>query len=117
MARATERWVEDPWYAPQTFRGVGAHKNFRDLVYRHKGIMSADHRYYRSHRMYDYPHKDIAMRLFNAALRLFNAALLLFRRIPFLCKRVSREIRVGHVRAHRRLVEAHKPRVLSEPMK
>jgi multimeric flavodoxin WrbA len=99
MARATERWLGERWYTPQTFRAVGAIKNFRDLVYSNRGLMSADHRYYRDHGLYDSPDRT---RLGD----LFQAALLLCRRIPPLNRWLKREMLGGKMRAYRKVLAA-----------
>ena len=98
MARAAERWLAAPWYTPPTFRGFAAAKNFRDLVYANKGIMSADHRFYRAHGLYDYPQQD-------RGRRLFNALLLLGKRFPSVRAQIGKKMGEKHVEAHRRLLE------------
>ncbi len=51
-----------------TFRGVAGMKIFRDEVYMGlRAIFRADHRYYRTHRVYDFPHRRIG-RWFVASL-------------------------------------------------
>lgn len=99
MARAADRWVEEPWYAPQTFRGFAADKNFRDLVYENRGMMVADHRYYLANGMYDFPQANIRRRLFNSLM-------LLVRSIPSLRKRLHKQFMMGKMRAHRRVLES-----------
>jgi len=42
---------------PQNFYGVGGMKIFRDLIYQMRGMMKADHRFYKSHGQYDFPQK------------------------------------------------------------
>ncbi|MBR3761478.1 MAG: NAD(P)H-dependent oxidoreductase [Lachnospiraceae bacterium] len=42
---------------PQNFYGVGGMKIFRDLIYQMRGMMKADHRYYKTHGHYDFPQK------------------------------------------------------------
>ncbi len=42
---------------PQNFYGVGGMKIFRDLIYQMKGLMKADHKFYKSHGQYDFPQK------------------------------------------------------------
>ncbi len=100
MARTIDGWLEEPWYTPPTFRGVGARLNFRDLVYRNRSVLSADHRFYRDHGFYDYPQRDWRKRLFNAAV-------LLIKRIPIprLGRRVERLLLRGRMRAYEQLVE------------
>ncbi len=42
---------------PQNFYGVGGMKIFRDLIYVMRGMMRADHQFYKAHGMYDFPQK------------------------------------------------------------
>jgi len=42
---------------PQNFYGIGGMKIFRDLIYQMRGMMKADHRFYKSHGQYDFPQK------------------------------------------------------------
>ncbi len=44
---------------PANFYGSGGTKIFRDLIYTMQGFMKADHRYYRSHGVYDFPQKQV----------------------------------------------------------
>lgn len=43
---------------PSTFYGIGGSKIFRDLVYLMQGMMKADHKYYKKHGNYDFPHNQ-----------------------------------------------------------
>ncbi len=98
LAQATDRWAADPWRAPATFLGVGGHKVFRDLVYEHRGLMSADHRYYRAQGLYDFPQSKIFKRIVNRIL-------LLCRKIPLLEKQLEKLLQEGRTRPFRRLLE------------
>ena len=42
---------------PQNFLGVGGMKIFRDLIYQMRGMMRADHKFFKSHGQYDFPQK------------------------------------------------------------
>lgn len=42
---------------PQNFYGVGGMKIFRDLIWTMRGMMKADHRFYKKHKQYDFPQK------------------------------------------------------------
>lgn len=42
---------------PANFLGVGGIKIFRDLIYMMRGMMKADHKFYKQHGMYDFPQK------------------------------------------------------------
>lgn len=58
---------------PQSFYGVGGGKIFRDLVYLMQGIMPADHAFYKSHGLYDFPQQRkgmlAGMKVLGLALR------------------------------------------------
>ena len=55
---ARTAWALEHGYAPpRTFYGVGGMKIFRDLVWLMRGMMRADHRFYREHGLYDFPQK------------------------------------------------------------
>ena len=94
MARTVDDWLLEPWFLPATFLGVGGIKIFRDLVYENKGVLSADHRYYRDNGLYDFPQ-------YNLKKRLIMAVMLLFKRIPFLKKTARKMMREGHARQNR----------------
>jgi len=49
--------LKNRYTQPQNFYGVGGMKIFRDLIYLMRGMMKADHRYYKSHGKYDFPQK------------------------------------------------------------
>ena len=48
---------------PQNFLGVGGMKIFRDLIYQMRGMMRADHKFFKSHGQYDFPQKKWPMSL------------------------------------------------------
>ena len=97
MALTVDEWLEEPWFLPATFLGVGGIKIFRDLVYENKGVLSADHRYYRDNGLYDFPQ-------YNLKKRLIMAVMLLLKRIPFMKKAVKKMIRKGHARQNQVLL-------------
>ena len=43
--------------APRGFLGVGGMKIFRDLIWQMRGMMQADHKFYKKHGHYDFPQK------------------------------------------------------------
>jgi len=49
--------LETGHVAPQNFWGVGGMKNFRDLIYQMRGMMRADHKFYKKQGIYDFPQK------------------------------------------------------------
>ena len=55
---ATVAYAMDRQYTPpQNFYGVGGMKIFRDLIYMMRGLMRADHKFFKSHGQYDFPQK------------------------------------------------------------
>ncbi len=55
---ATLAYALDNGYAPPSdFLGVGGLRIFRDLIYQMRGLMRADHRFYKEHGFYDFPQK------------------------------------------------------------
>lgn len=43
---------------PANFFGVGGMRIFRDLIYQMRGLMRADHKFFKSHGQYDFPQKQ-----------------------------------------------------------
>ena len=43
---------------PANFFGVGGMRIFRDLIYQMRGMMRADHKFFKSHGQYDFPQKQ-----------------------------------------------------------
>ena len=55
--------MEHRYTRPQNFLGVGGMKIFRDLIWQMRGLMRADHRFFKSHGQYDFPQKKWATSL------------------------------------------------------
>ncbi len=64
--------LENKLVLPQNFYGVGGLKIFRDLIYIMRGMMKADHQFYKEHGFYDFPQKQrgtiLKMQLVGALL-------------------------------------------------
>ena len=52
--------LEHHYTQPSNFLGVGGMKIFRDLIYLMRGMMRADHRFFKSHGQYDFPQRQKA---------------------------------------------------------
>ena len=65
--------LEHQYCPPRNFLGVGGMKIFRDLIYMMRGLMRADHKFFKSHGQYDFPQKkwrtSWAMYLVGALMR------------------------------------------------
>ena len=67
-------WAITHHYAPPAnFLGVGGMKIFRDLIWLMRGLMRADHRFFKAHGQYDFPQKQrgraLAMYLVGGMMR------------------------------------------------
>ena len=49
--------LDNAYNPPANFLGVGGMKIFRDLIYMMRGLMRADHKFFKSHGQYDFPQK------------------------------------------------------------
>lgn len=49
--------VREHYVQPRNFYGVGGMKIFRDFIFLLKGLMKADHEFYKKHGLYDFPQK------------------------------------------------------------
>ncbi len=72
LAKKLEYALENKLTLPQNFYGVGGLKIFRDLIYVMRGMMKADHEFYKAHSFYDFPQKQqgtvLKMKLVGALL-------------------------------------------------
>lgn len=64
--------------APQNFWGVGGMKIFRDLIYQMRGMMRADHKFYKKQGIYDFPQKKKldSMKMYLVGMLLSNEKVL-----------------------------------------
>ncbi len=72
MAKTLDYALDNGYAPPSNFLGVGGMKIFRDLIYEMRGMMKADHAFYKSHGQYDFPQKyrarSMAMYLVGALM-------------------------------------------------
>ena len=65
--------LKNRYVRPRNFYGVGGMKIFRDLIWLMRGLMKADHDFYKKHGIYDFPQKKrgqmIKMLLLGALVR------------------------------------------------
>jgi len=57
LAKSLDFCLETRHTTPQNFYGVGGMKIFRDLIYMMRGMMRADHKFYKKQGIYDFPQK------------------------------------------------------------
>lgn len=59
LAQKLEYALSNRYSQPKNFYGVGGMKIFRDLIYTMRGFMRADHQFYKEHKQYDFPQKQL----------------------------------------------------------
>ena len=73
MAKNLTYAIENNLVLPRNFYGVGGMKIFRDLIWVMRGLMKADHEFYKKNGVYDFPQKQtgrmVAMYLVGEAMR------------------------------------------------
>ena len=72
MVRSLTFALETGHTAPQNFWGVGGMKIFRDLIWQMRGMMRADHKFYKKQGIYDFPQKK-----FFSSLKMYAVGMLL----------------------------------------
>jgi len=84
---------------PQNFLGVGGYKVFRDNIWgRLRPIWQADHRYFKTHRLYDFPHTDYKIRALTPILMLLT-------RIPGIRKKYYANVKTSPSVRLKKLIE------------
>jgi multimeric flavodoxin WrbA len=100
LARRLVRFADSAYIKPQTFLGVGGIKIFRDDVWGRLRIpFQADHRTYKRLGIYDFPQKDVRVRLLNALI------VPLFR-IPKVREEFTKNIKEGMIQPYQRVLQA-----------
>lgn len=89
---------------PRNFYGVGGMKIFRDLIWMMRGLMKADHEFYKAHGVYDFPQKQrgkmLAMCFLGAMVR-----------NPKISSKMGNKMNEGMVAPYRKVVAAAVPKV------
>ena len=85
LAERVIHLAEKNYIKPKTFLSVGGMKIFRDDVWgKLRFPFQADHRFYRKHHLYDFPHRKYKARLINSIL-------ILLTKIPSMRKEIYRK--------------------------
>ncbi len=86
---------------PQNFYGVGGMKIFRDLIWLMRGMMKADHRFYKAHGQYDFPQKRK-----RTALKMYLVGMLLSS--PKLKAKIGNRMNEGMIMPYKKVLEQAK---------
>ena len=84
--------------APQNFWGVGGMKIFRDLIYQMRGMMRADHKFYKKQGIYDFPQKKKL-----TSLKMYLVGMLLAN--PKVLSKMGNKMNEGMIAPYRKLLE------------
>ena len=78
LAKSLTFALETKHVAPQNFWGVGGMKIFRDLIYQMRGMMRADHKFYKKQGIYDFPQKKwpTSLKMYLVGMLLSNEKIL-----------------------------------------
>ena len=78
LAKSFEFALNTHHTTPQNFWGVGGMKIFRDLIYQMRGMMRADHKFYKKQGIYDFPQKKklTSLKMYLVGLLLSNQKIL-----------------------------------------
>lgn len=98
MARRMTYALENRYVQPQNFYGVGGMKIFRDLIYLMRGLMVADHKFYKKHGIYDFPQKKKGTLIFMLLVgKLMNS--------PKLRAKMGGQITEGMIAPYKKVLE------------
>ena len=98
LAAALAYSLENKNTGPQNFLGVGGMKIFRDLIYQMRGMMRADHKFFKSHGQYDFPQKKWPMSL---AMYLVGAMIA----SPEIQKKMGNKMNEGMLMPYKKVLE------------
>ena len=83
---------------PQNFYGVGGMRIFRDLIYQMRGLMKADHKFFKSHGQYDFPQKKKGITMLMYLVGAMNAS-------PAMRAKMGNKMNEGMVMPYRMLLD------------
>lgn len=98
MADSLAYALENKLTQPANFYGVGGMKIFRDLIYLMRGLMKADHKFYKKHGIYDFPQKKKGMIIKMKLLGILITN-------PKLMSKLSSKINEGMIAPYKKVIE------------
>ncbi len=94
--------LENKCLRPQNFLGVGGMKIFRDLIYVMRGMMKADHKFYKSHGAYN----DLPQKKVGTILKMYAVGALLSN--PKLMSKAGNAMNEGMIAPYKKVLEETK---------
>ena len=98
LAKTVSFMLDNKISKPQNFYGVGGMKIFRDLIFTMRGMMKADHKFFKSHGQYDFPQKNK-----GTILKMYLVGMLLSN--PKIMKKAGGKLTDGMVGPYRKVIE------------
>ena len=95
--------LEHRYTQPRNFYGVGGMKIFRDLIYQMRGMMRADHKFYKANGEYDFPQKTWVRNLAMYGVGAMLAS-------PKIKAKMGNKMNEGMMMAHRKVVDQARPK-------
>ncbi len=95
--------LDHQYVQPRNFYGVGGMKIFRDLIWMMRGLMKADHDFYKAHGIYDFPQKQRGKMLMMCAL----GAMV---RNPKISAKMGNKMNEGMAAPYKKVVAAARPK-------
>lgn len=103
MISRMEYAMDHQFVQPRTFWGVGGMKIFRDLIWIMRGLMKADHVFYKKHGVYDFPQKQRGRMLVMCLLGSMV-------RNPRIRAKMGNKLNEGMAAPYKKVVSAAKPK-------
>ncbi len=98
LAKCLEFALETNHTAPRNFYGVGGMKIFRDLIYQMRGMMRADHKFYKKQGIYDFPQKK-----FLTSIKMYFVGAMLSN--PKILSKMGNAMNEGMIAPYKKLLE------------
>ena len=99
LARRLVEFSDKKYIKPSTFRGIGGMKVFRDDIWgKLRFVFQADHKFYKKHRLYDFPQKDYKVRIFNSIMMTIT-------KIPFIRKEFPNRIKTEMIKPLQKILK------------
>ena len=101
MTKHLEYSLENKYVQPRNFYCVGGMKIFSDLIWKMRGLMKADHDFYKKHGVYDFPQK----KRFKMIQMCFLGALV---RNPKIKAKMGNKMNEGMVAPYKKIIDKTK---------
>lgn len=101
MSKRLAYALEHHYVQPRNFYGVGGMKIFRDLIWLMRGLMKADHEFYKKNGIYDFPQKKYGQML---KMKLLGALV----RNPKISAKMGNKMNDGMIAPYKKVIEREK---------